>query len=217
MFNRFMSKILRSFILVGNVCIIFGSIVLIAILFLNNRVSDDMIYLILGAILAGIVGMTSHVITSYMETSDMLKKIKKRLNYEAQTIINTLNRNINELEYFTNKGDLSQERNKDEIKDIKQKFELGCPYLKTPLRNGIYSNNNVFNMKDDELKNIQDTQTYIDNYNDTIKSWYDMAAKLTEQEPVDNIKYQLQLAFLFKHKQLNEDLVKNLENMSQLN
>lgn len=202
-------KLVIGFILAVSVIVIYTTI--------TGIINYDIIYIILGAFIAGGIGVIVHKINSNSEKRDILKNIRECLDYELETTIDILNKKTKTLEPFekyrnnpNKKHDLNAETL--HINDI---FNSGYQDIKMPLLNAIYSNNYVFNLSQNELKNIKNIQIYLDDYNIHIRAFYVGIQQMISNEPVNNFDdiCAFQITFFLQHKELNEDLVKKLENL----
>ena len=144
-----------------------------------------------------------------------MKNIRKCLDYELETTIDILNKKTKTLkpfEKYRNNPNKKHDLNVETL-HINDIFNSGYQDIKMPLLNAIYSNNYVFNLSQNELKNIKNIQIYLDDYNIHIRAFYVGIQQMISNEPVNNFDNicAFQITFFLKHKELNEDLVKNLK------
>ena len=142
-----------------------------------------------------------------------------------------LNKKTETLEPFCKDCNNPEKTSIAETMGIHVAFDSGYQDIKIPLLNAIYSNNYVFNLSQNELKNIQNIQIYVDDHNNSAQTLYKTIQQLVNDQmktnhminnnqipdnksehKVENI-WGIQRIFLCGYKELNEDLVKKLKNL----
>lgn len=174
--------------------------------------------ILLGALIAGLIGFLTQFIHTRREEKRSLENIKECLNDEWLLIITMLKKKMKNLEDFTRPNDSSKAYLEIKIDDIIP--ELDGMYVKASLTNAIYSNNNIFNMKRDELRKIYQMQilvenynhylkTYVRNYNNGSKRLYDNIQKLTKQDKHIS-QNSSSIVFFFQYVELTEKFIEDL-------
>ena len=176
--------------------------------------------IILGALIAGLIGLTTSMAHTLITEKRELKKIKICLKNEIQQNIYLITRKQINLKSFLGKGDIKRDRTNDEWDKIQQQFDFGCFYLEILLANAIYSNNNIFKLSDQQLKTIRNVQAAIKCYNDELQGWYDFTRNILDKQfnpnMLDNQNTRIPLIVFFsKHIELNTDIKIKLESLKQ--
>ena len=121
--------------------------------------------IILGAGIAGLIGLITSILHTLVTEKRELKKIKTCLKNEMHHIIYLIDRKQIDFKSFLGEGDINRNRSKDEWDAILHQFDFKRPYIAMSLVDAIYSNNNVFKLSDGQLTIMQNIQVLIKKHN----------------------------------------------------
>ena len=176
--------------------------------------------IILGAVIAGVIGLMTSILHTWVTEKRELKKIKTCLKNEIYHNIKLIDKKQIEFKSLLGNGDITRDRSKDEWDKIQQRFDSGYSSLEILLTNAIYSNNNVFKLSDQELTAIRNTQIWMKDYNEELQWLHDMTNKsLNPQFIPMNFSNQKRNSFLItffqKYMELNVTIKPILKNLKR--
>ena len=177
--------------------------------------------IVLGAFIAGCIGIIVHMIYSGLDERFELKRIKISLKNEIEQNIYLIKRNQTNLKSLLGEGDIKRDRTKDEWNNMQEQFNPGSFRLETLLVNAIYSNNSIFKLSVQRLTIIRNIHAVIKGYNDELQGWHDITRKVLDEQfnpnILDNPNTHVPLIMFFsKHTELNIDIKTKLEGLKRL-
>ena len=175
--------------------------------------------IILGAVIAGVIGLMTSIMHTWVTEKRELKKIKLGLKNEMHHTIHLIERRQIMFKSFLDKN-VNRNRSKNELDEMRQYLDPKSHYIEMSLVNAIYFHHSVFQLSERQLTIIQNIQAALKYYNEDAQQLSSTTTKtLNEQFDPNNLDNQniqvLLIIFFTKQMKLNHNIITVLVKLKQ--